>query len=223
MERFRQRHERNVDHFLGREKGKRRNANHNVANRITITFAVGGAGAQQDIGRAIALSLREWLDQGKVQLNLVAGVRHEVRSAFQRLKQELLPGCPNVTIVYGASKSEYFREFSSILHQTDVLWTKPSELSFYCGLGIPIVFSPSIGSQEEFNRKWLLEIGAGVPQEDPAYTSQWLFDYLTSGRLAEIAWNGFLNARKYGTYNIEKILEGGIKVRESSRSILQVA
>jgi hypothetical protein len=104
-----------------------------------------------------------------------------------------------------------------------VLWTKPSELSFYCGLGIPIIISPTIGSQEVFNRKWLLEIGAGVLQEDPGYTGQWLFDLLDSGRLAEIAWSGFLNARKYGTYNIREILENGIEARESTRMSLEVA
>ena len=29
------------------------------------------------------------------------------------------------------------------MRTTDILWTKPSELSFYCGLGIPIVMAPA--------------------------------------------------------------------------------
>jgi hypothetical protein len=215
---FRQRHGRYAAHFLGRAitpAGTR--------EPITITFAVGGAGAQGDIGRQIARSLRDRLREGSVRLNLVAGVREEVKSCFDSFKEQLLPGNRNLRVIFGRSKPEYFRKFSKILHETDVLWTKPSELSFYCGLGIPIIISPTIGSQEVFNRKWLLEIGAGVPQEDPAYTGQWFFDLLNTGRLAEIAWSGFLNARKYGTYNIREILDKGTEAGESTQIDLEVA
>ncbi|UCF99241.1 MAG: hypothetical protein JSV89_06795 [Spirochaetaceae bacterium] len=209
---FRQRHGRNVDHFLGRGKSTARDE-----QPLTITFAVGGAGAQAQIGRKIAFSLRDRLQQGTVRLNLVAGVREEVRSFFAQLKGELLPGNPNLRIVFGRSKPEYFRCFSEVLHHTDVLWTKPSELSFYSGLGIPIILAPPIGSQELYNRSWLLEIGAGVPQQDPEYTGQWLFDLLASGRLAEISWNGFLNAPKSGTYNIMNILDPDLVKKDASR------
>ena len=211
-------HGRNIVHFLGRGKGSTREK-----QALTITYAVGGAGAQQEIGRKIAWSLRDRLQQGTVRLNLVAGVREEVRTFFEQYKADLLPENRNLQVVYGSTKVEYFRRFSSILRATDVLWTKPSELSFYCGLGIPIILSPPIGSQEVFNRKWLLEIQAGIPQEDPEYTDQWLFDLLNSGRLAETAWNGFLNARKYGTYSIREILDRGCTVRESSPLNLKIA
>jgi hypothetical protein len=215
---FWQRHGRNVAHMLGGAKTSADNL-----QPITITFAVGGAGAQSEIGRMIARSLKDRLQQGSVRLNLVAGVREEVKSRFDTFKEQLLPGNGNLRIVFARSKHEYFRKFSEILHETDVLWTKPSELSFYCGLGIPIIISPTIGSQEVFNRKWLLEIGAGVPQEDPAYTGQWFFDLLSSGRLAEIAWSGFLNARKCGTYSIREILDNGIEEGESTLTSLEVA
>lgn len=211
-------HGRNIAHFLGRGKGSTREK-----QALTITYAVGGAGAQQEIGQKIAWSLRDRLQQGTVRLNLVAGVREEIRAFFEEYKADLLPGNRNLQVVYGSTKMEYFRRFSSILRTTDVLWTKPSELSFYCGLGIPIILSPPIGSQEVFNRKWLLEIQAGVPQEDPEYTDQWLFDLLSGGRLAETAWNGFLNARKDGTYTIREILDRGGTVRESSPINLRIA
>jgi hypothetical protein len=190
---------------------------------ITITFAVGGAGAQGEIARQIACSLKDRLQEGSVRLNLVAGVREEVRSCFESFKQRFLPGNENLRVIFGPSKPEYFRIFSRTLRETDVLWTKPSELSFYCGLGIPIIISPTIGSQEEFNRKWLLEIGAGALQENPAYTGQWIFDLLHEGRLAEIAWSGFLNARKCGTYNIREILAGTLEAGESTEMSLEVA
>jgi len=76
--------------------------------------------------------------------------------------------------------------------------------------------TPSIGSQERYNRKWLLEIQAGIPQEDPRYTDQWLMDLLDEGRLAEAAWDGFLKARKYGTYKIFDLLETGTMQRDPS-------
>ena len=105
--------------------------------------------------------------------------------------------------------------FNEALHETDILWTKPSELSFYCALGIPIVMSPIIGSQEKFNRKWLREIQAAMKQEKPDYTDQWLNDLLNRGTLAESAWDGFLKARKLGTFKIFKVLEKGFLERES--------
>jgi hypothetical protein len=73
-----------------------------------------------------------------------------------------------------------------------------------------------IGSQEDFNRKWLVEIQAGIDMEDPRYTDQWLFDLLEHGRLAESGWDGFLKGRKYGTYKIEEVLRTGTMVREKS-------
>jgi hypothetical protein len=216
--RFWRRYGRSVQPVLGRVESSA-----NGAVPLTITFAVGGAGAQSEIGRQIARSLRDRLQRGSLRLNLVAGVREEVKTYFDRFKEQIAPGNDNLRVIYGCSKLEYFAKFSEILRQTDVLWTKPSELSFYCGLGIPIVVSPTIGSQEVFNRKWLLEIGAGVPQEDPAYTGQWFFDLLSSGRLAEIAWSGFLNARKCGTYRIREILGRTAEERQSTGKRLEVA
>jgi hypothetical protein len=204
-------HGRNVVHFLG--KG---NCRFKRQRRLTITYAVGGAGAQKEFGYHIARSLRDKLEAGEVALSLVAGVREEVKHYFDHLKEELLPGCPYLRVLYSPLKEEYFRLFSEAIRTTDILWTKPSELSFYCGLGIPIIMSPPIGAQEIFNRRWLLEIQAGIPQEDPAYTAQWLFDLWKEGRLAESAWDGFLKARKYGTYKIEEILETGTMARETS-------
>ena len=177
---------------------------------------MGGAGAQREIGWQIARSLREKLKAGEVVLNLVAGVRAEVQEYFESVKKELLPGCNALRVLYSPSKDQYFDLFAEAMRHTDILWTKPSELSFYAGLGIPIIMSPIIGAQELYNQKWLLEIQAAFPQEDPDYTDQWLFDLLNAGRLAECSWDGFLKARKYGTYKIEEILQTGTMTREGS-------
>jgi len=93
--------------------------------------------------------------------------------------------------------------------KTDILWTKPSELSFYAGLGLPIIIAPTVGSQEEFNKEWLISIGAGVEQQDPRYVNEWLADWLDSGWLAEAAMNGFLNAPHKGAYHMEEVVLKG--------------
>ena len=205
----------NVAHFLGKE-----NCCPKQEHVLTLTYTIGGAGAQREAGRQIAASLRSKIESGKIILNLVAGVREDVREDvrdyFVSVKTDLLPESSNLRILYSPEKSEYFRLFAQTIRTTDILWTKPSELSFYCGLGLPIIMSPPIGAQERYNAKWLMEIQAGIPQEDPRYTDQWLFDLLNAGRLAEAAWSGFLKARKYGTYKILDILKTGTMQRDPS-------
>jgi hypothetical protein len=198
------RHGRNVEYFLGRENCVFKND-----RKLTITYAVGGAGAQREIGAKIAQSLKEKLRAGEIKLNLVAGIRKEIRDFFVSVKKDIDPNGENIKIIFAESLNDYFDLFNKALHDTDILWTKPSELSFYCALGIPIVMSPIIGSQEKFNRKWLREIQAAMKQEKPDYTDQWLYDLLNRGTLAESAWDGFLKARKLGTFKILQVLEKG--------------
>jgi hypothetical protein len=206
-------HGRNVEHFLGRANCKPKGD-----RPLTITYAVGGAGAQKEYGAQIAESLADEIRGGAVMLNLVAGVRPEVNEYFHQVKASVLPDDDGISVIYRESKAAYFEEFARIIRNTDVLWTKPSELSFYCGLGIPIIMAPTLGAQEIYNRRWLQEIQAGIDQEDPRYTHQWLFHLLEEGRLAESAWDGFLKARKFGTYKIGEILATGTMAHEGSPS-----
>jgi hypothetical protein len=60
------------------------------------------------------------------------------------------------------------------------------------------------------------EVQAGIDQKDPRYAAEWIGDLLGDGRLAEAAWDGFLKARKYGTYKIEELLRTGAMTRESN-------
>lgn len=201
---FMQRNEKNVEHFLGSQIRLQEKS-----SGLTITFAVGGAGAQKEIGSRIAHSLRNEIREGTIKLNLVAGIRQEVYKYFLDVKKIQHNDTPNIAIIYEENLEDYFNAFNRIMSSTDILWTKPSELSFYCGLGIPIIMTPTIGSQEQFNKYWLSEITAGIPQLNPDYTHEWLFDFLKKGRLADAAWSGFLKARKLGTYKITEILETG--------------
>jgi hypothetical protein len=144
----------------------------------------------------------------------VAGIRQDVYRYYEAVIKSLhleKHHSGHIHIIYAQTKQEYFRAFNEVLKTTDVLWTKPSELSFYAGLGLPIIIAPTVGSQEEFNKNWLLSIGAGFMQEDPAYTHEWLFDWLKSGWLAEAAMNGFMNAPHQGAHHVEDVVLHGKK------------
>ncbi len=218
QDRFWPLHHHSVEHFLGPENCPAQRGP--AVGPVTVTFAVGGAGAQREIGAAALASLAPRLLDGSFRLNLVAGKRAEVADYFTARLNEVAARYPGVEkavrIVYHPEDAGYFAAFAEILHETDLIWSKPSELSFYSGLGIPILMAPTIGSQENHNRDWLLEIQSGIDQKDPEYANEWLWDLLNEGRLAESAWDGFLKARKYGTYKIVEILRTGTMLRESS-------
>jgi hypothetical protein len=211
-------HGKSVEHYLGMENPSRRG---DPGKAITITYAVGGAGAQREIGAQIASSLHQHLRQRKVKLNLVAGIHEEIGHYFRKVRDSLHCTEEEIAVVSAHSFDEYYDQFTSLLHETDILWTKPSELSFYCALGLPIIIAPAIGPQEEFNRKWLRDIQAGIKQENPEFAHQWLFDLLEDGRLAEAAWSGFLKARKLGLYKIREIIGGGTLPQSESSPLLR--
>jgi hypothetical protein len=189
---------------------------------LTITFAVGGAGAQKNLGVAIMKSLRNQLKKGVLGLNLVAGSRKDVSDFFNKsVKDMSLDDCSNVKVIYHPNKLEYFRLFNEALRTSDILWTKPSELTFYCGLGLPIIMSGPIGSQENYNRRWLIGIGAGMDSKNPENANEWLVDWINSGWLAEAAMQGFIDAPKLGTYNIEDlVLRGSFVESDQATNLL---
>ncbi|MCX6795536.1 MAG: hypothetical protein NT165_02305 [Candidatus Falkowbacteria bacterium] len=171
---------------------------------LTITFAVGGAGAQKEIGAIIINQFLEKLKSGEMIINLVAGNRPEIRDYFlEEISRANLTN--QVRVIFAPDKISYFKKFNECLRSTDILWTKPSELSFYCALGLPIIISSPVGSQEDFNREWLISVGGGVDSLEPEYVAQWLTALLDSGRLARAAMDAFLNAELMGVYNIEKM------------------
>lgn len=173
---------------------------------VTIAYAVGGAGAQKEIGGTLLKELAREIKQGNIALNLIAGVRPEVRDYFMsEVEINGLKIGEGVEIIYADNKNDYFSKFNSVMAESDILWTKPSELSFFCALGLPMIISEPIGSQEDFNREWILSVGAGIDPLPIEHVEEWLPDLLSSGRLARAAVDGFLNAENMGTYNIEKI------------------
>jgi hypothetical protein len=172
---------------------------------LTIMFSIGGAGAQKEIPLHAINSLKDKIKDKKLRFIIALGVREELRKYFaDNIKGLKLDGW--VHVLSGMTTEEYFKTFNEALRETDILWTKPSELSFYAGLGIPIIIAPTIGSQEDFNKRWLSHVGAGISQGNTKYTDQWFYDMLNSGDFAEAAMQGFMEIEKMGTYNIEKIV-----------------
>lgn len=176
---------------------------------LTIMFTIGGAGAQKEIGIKIMKSLSQRIQFREIKIIISIGTRPEVKEYFEQNIKQLGLGLSlgkNIEIIFNKEVKGYFRDFNQALRKTDILWIKPSELSFFTALGLPIIIAPSIGSQEKFNRRWLLHLGSGIVQENPDYTDQWLFDFLNSGILAECAMQGFVEAEQKGVFKIEKII-----------------
>jgi hypothetical protein len=179
---------------------------------LSVTFAVGGAGAQAGIVGDILRSFAAGLRTGHLRLNLVAGVREGVRDQFAASVRECGLGAEwdrSIRMLFAATKDEYFAQFNRLLRETDVLWTKPSELSFYAGLGIPIVMCPPLGAHEERNQDLLLATGAGLRQQQPRAAAEWLSDWVRSGLLAKCALDGLLHLQNRGTENIKRVLFAG--------------
>jgi len=176
---------------------------------LTLMFAVGGAGAQKEIAAKILKGLKREIKENKIKIILVAGTKEKVNKYFVENIEKLCEKDnlgKNIQIIFEKDKIDYLRKFNEAVRKTDILWTKPSELSFYSALGIPIIIAPTIGSQEDFNKRWLLKSGFGLYQENPQYVNQWLFDWLDKGYLAEAAMQGFVEGKQLGAFNVQKII-----------------
>ena len=174
---------------------------------LTISYLIGGSGAQADIGMDIIRALRERILKGDIRINITAGTKLDVKAYYERelakegLSEQVGEG-KAIAIVFALDKKAYFEAMNQALRTTDIIWTKPSEMSFYTALGFPIIIAPPIGAHENFNMQWLEHIGSGFVQEDPKFTHQWLIYWLEDGRLADAAMQGFIDAPALGAYKI---------------------
>lgn len=176
-----------------------------------IAFVIGGAGAQAEIGASAVKSLAPLLKKRELHFHFIPGVSRKAAEVFRKAVGDLRLDRyvdKTIHILFSEAKDEYFARFNALLPDIDVLWTKPSELSFYAALGLPILMAPPVGSQEIQNRRWLLEIGAGIDQLSPAYAGEWLPDYISHGRFSELAMRGFIEIERDGADNIRKAVLG---------------
>jgi hypothetical protein len=183
------------------------------------TFSVGGAGAQAELARPLLRSLKSTIEEKRLRLCLVAGVRQEVADRFFAwIREAGLEGHPGVSILCEASFEPYYRSFNRLLEETDILWTKPSEMTFYAALGLPLVLSRPVGVHEGYNRRWAIENGAGLKQRHPDYAGYWIRECLAEGTLAAAAWFGFLRLPKFGLYHIVERVAGLPTIPSSTTS-----
>jgi hypothetical protein len=174
-----------------------------------LTFAVGGAGAQVGLIKAFLPSLRPLLLAGRLRLTLVAGRRPEVAARLREFLAaaglragERAAEDGSVEILSAPDVWSYFPAFNALLAETDILWSKPSEITFFAALGLPLVVAPPVGVHEACNQRWAEEWGAALPQGDPAHSGEWLAHWLEDGVLAACAWAGFRYLPNRGLYEV---------------------
>ena len=192
-------------------------APHPSPGPVHLMFAVGGAGAQAELVDQFLPSLRPLIQERRLRLQLVAGTRLEVYRVFaDAVANNGLEGLldRDVSIIYGPDFKSYYDMMNQALLRTDVLWTKPSELSFYPALGIACMLSRPLGAHERYNRRWLREQGVGLKHRRLDHARGWFEEWLEDGTLAAAAWSGFVRLPKQGTERVAQLVE---KAMEKSR------
>jgi UDP-N-acetylglucosamine:LPS N-acetylglucosamine transferase len=185
-----------LDQRLGRLDGKR-------AARPRVTLAIGGAGAQAGRARELLRELGSQLRAGEVRLALVAGLRHSLARRFRRWSEaELGSSCDAVEVVEAEDFRALYGRFNELLERTDVLWTKPSELSFYAALGLPMILDDPVGAHEHANARLLLDAGAALTRPRSSTVGPAIRSWLADGTLARCARCGFERLNRDGTESI---------------------
>ncbi len=178
-----------------------------VVRPLRLVFAVGGAGTQVEVAGAFLRSLGDWIRDDRLEVTLVAGMRESVANRLRRSVDDASLGTHlggRVRVLYERDFESYYAAFNATLASADILWTKPSELTFYAALGLPLVVSPPVGTHERHNRRYLRRLGAGLDQERPNQARGWLGEWLADGSLAGAAWSGFLRMPRAGTWKISE-------------------
>ncbi len=176
-----------------------------------LTFSVGGAGAQADLAKPFLKGIRPMIEEDRLRLCLVAGVRSVIAAKFHQwireagLEHRLGNG---VDVFCAAGMEDYFPRFNALLAETDVLWTKPSEMTFFSALGLPLILSDPVGVHERYNRRWAIENGPGLKQRDLLHAEYWMREWLNEGTLAAAAWYGYMRMPKFGLYQVLEAVGG---------------
>jgi hypothetical protein len=153
-------------------------------------IAIGGAAAQTLRVRELLAALGPMVTARRVRLTLVAGTEGPLARRFDRwIARAGLYDLPadQVEILYADDFDDYYRRFNDRLADTDLLWTKPSELVFYAALGLPLILDDPIGHHEWHNRNWAFETGVALERPDPRHAATWLDDHLRRGTFCEVA------------------------------------
>jgi hypothetical protein len=178
-----------------------------------LTFAIGGAGAQTGLARRFLPSMKRPLERRQLTLSLVAGTKRPVAAKLAAaideagLSGELERGA--VEIVVEDSLPAYLARFNALLARTDALWTKPSEMSFFAALGLPLILAPPVGVHEVYNARWTQEHGAALAPRALETAGEWLLEWLEHGVLARAAFAGYAHLPNKGLFAIrDAFLDG---------------
>lgn len=175
-------------------------------NPLRIAYVVGGAGAMVDIGLKAATSLLSQIKEGAVEFTIISSLCRKSSSKFKSFKKRFFGKVNGLRVICGDNQDDYFEKFNTAIADTHIIWTKPSELTFYSSLGIPIIMAPPLGPQEDANRNWLLANNIGLDQGNPTQCGDWVGDILESGLLWPMAKNGWVVGNRLAAYNIEKLV-----------------
>jgi len=176
-----------------------------VARPLETAFAVGGAGAQVELARRLVASLAPRLRAGTLRLTLVAGTRADTATRFHdavaRAGLASLEGGP-VEVLFEPTFDAYATRFHRRLADLDVLWTKPSELTFFGPAGFALALTRPLGAQEHANRAWARRLGAALDAGDVGGAAAWLDRHLGDGALARVAYAAATRMPGHGTERI---------------------
>lgn len=178
---------------------------------LRVAFAVGGAGAQAGLAIRLLRALRTPLERGEVHLTIVAGTR---RKTAARLHEAIAAHAPaaaragGVAVLYDPTFEGYLRRFEACLAATDVLFTKPSEMTFFGALGLPLALTTPLGFHEGINGRLARRKGFGLDAPHAHDAARWLLDRRADGSLARAAWAGYARMPKHGTYLVADLVRG---------------
>lgn len=204
---------------------RRKRLKRNSDAPLTVMFPFSGAGAYSNVLAELVKSMLDHLREGSLRLIVSCGDNeHALGNAENLLVNYGLEESEYTEIIFDRDLFESFDKFNRALESTDVIITKPSEMVFYAGLGIPMVFLPPIGEHEARNREFLIENRCAVDIGNVSAFPRWLEESRKSEKLLELAGMGFNNVSKTGSFEIDELVSGnGSDRRESGRLETQEA
>lgn len=171
-----------------------------------VLFSIGGAGAQAAMVRAALPALAPLVREGRLALRFAIGTHHHLRA---ELTAAAAAEGVEVDFVSAERAEAYPAPFDAALADTDLVWTKPSEMVFYAGLGLPLLLAPPIGVHERLNEAWLLGLGGGVGVPDASGLGALVAAGLDDGRFVELAEAGWVRVPRDGARRVAALVCGG--------------
>ncbi len=191
-------------------EGRRNRIRRDSGVPLTIMFPFSGSGAYSNVLAELVKAMSEQLREGSIRLTVSCGDNgHALKSTENLFVSYGLKDSEFTKIIYGSDLFDSFERFNKALKSADVVITKPSEMVFYAGLGIPMIFLPPIGGHEARNREYILDNGCGIDMECVSDFPKWLEESRRNERLLELAEMGYRNLPKTGTFEIDELVSEG--------------